>query len=631
MQLSPLYRRRIPLVVFAVGLFAGTLWGAGRIAYRQGMDNLAEEGSYRLELYVAYLQGVLEKYEGLPELLATDKRLVNFLLHPGSRERVEVLNHYLETVNSISDAADTYLMDREGLTIAASNWQAERPFVGRNFSYRPYFQQAMQGRLGRYFALGTTSSRRGYYFAYPVRSEDEILGAVVIKINIDSVEHNWGHRDENFLVTDPDGVIFITTNPDWRFYSLNPLSSEVKIRIEKSKRYPHASLNPLGVRSTVSTDAGIVVSLQKNGTRQSFLQQSHSMAHAGWQVHILSDTRHVRNLVLRTFVGISAVFVLLALVLLMFWQRQQRIQDRIRLEEEARATLEQANAGLELRVSERTRALTESNRQLLVEIEDRKHTEEKLRLARSELIHTAKLAAIGQMATGINHELNQPLAAIRAYADNGREFLRKNRVKDALWNLDQIGELIERMARIGAQLKIFSRKTSGRLTCLPLHGIIDGALEIVTPLLRKTGVQVTISLVPEDIQLQTNSVLLQQALVNLISNGIQAVQGQSEMIVRVGGSYYDDFVRIEVFDNGPGLKGANVEKVFEPFYTTKPAGQGLGLGLTITRRIIEEMNGDIQVTSSGQGTCFVLLLQRGGKEHDPCMRKKEKYRRSREK
>lgn len=623
MQFNPLYLRRVPVVVFVFVLFVSTLWGAGTVAYRQGMDNLAEEGSYRLELYVAYLQGVLEKYEGLPELLATNKRLVNFLLNPGSRDRVEVLNHYLETVNNISDAADTYLMDREGLTIAASNWQAERPFVGRNFSYRPYFQEAMQGHLGRYFALGTTSSRRGYYFAYPVRSQNEILGAVVIKINIDRVEHNWEHRNETFLVTDPDGVIFITTNPAWRFHSLTPLSPEVKSRIEKSKRYPTALLTSLAVRSTASTEAGIVFRLQEKGVRKSYLQQSLRMPHAGWQVHILSDTRQVRDLVLRTLVGISAASGLVLLLLLMFRQRQQRIQERTRLEEETWVMLEKANAGLELRVSERTEALTEANRQLLVEIEDRKRTEEKLRLARSELIHTAKLAAIGQMATGINHELNQPLAAIRSYADNGREFLRKGRVKETLWNLEQIGELIDRMARIGAQLKIFSRKTRGHLTCLPLHGIVDGALEIVAPLLRKTGVQVKTSLVPEDIQLQTNLVLLQQALVNLISNGIQAVQGQSEMIVRVNASFQDDFVRIEVIDNGPGLTGAEVEKVFEPFYTTKPAGQGLGLGLTITRRIIEEMGGEIQLSASGRYTCFVLLLKRDANAHDQCIQKKE--------
>ena len=134
-------------------------------------------------------------------------------------------------------------MDKEGLTIAASNWQEEHPFVGRNFSYRPYFQQAMKGHLGRYFALGTTSIKRGYYFAYPVRREHEILGAVVIKINIDEVEKKWGYHDEIFLVTDPDNVIFITTIQQWRFKTLGELDETTIDLVKKSKRYPIRSGN----------------------------------------------------------------------------------------------------------------------------------------------------------------------------------------------------------------------------------------------------------------------------------------------------------------------------------------------------------------------------------------------------
>ena len=92
-------------------------------------------------------------------------------------------------------------MNSDGLTIAASNWNTPKPFVGRNFSYRPYFKQAMEGKLGRYFALGTTSSERGYYFAYPVRYEGRILGAVVIKIKIDAIEENWGDQGSDFRIT----------------------------------------------------------------------------------------------------------------------------------------------------------------------------------------------------------------------------------------------------------------------------------------------------------------------------------------------------------------------------------------------------------------------------------------------
>nr|WP_330178564.1 hypothetical protein [Candidatus Vondammii sp. HM_W22] len=121
-------------------------------------------------------------------MLATNKRLVHLLQHSEDPERIEALNRYLENISRITNASGTYLMDARGLTIAASNWLSPRPFVGRNFDYRPYFKEAMKGRLGRYFALGSTSNRRGYYFAYPIRHLEEILGAVVFKIDIAELE-----------------------------------------------------------------------------------------------------------------------------------------------------------------------------------------------------------------------------------------------------------------------------------------------------------------------------------------------------------------------------------------------------------------------------------------------------------
>ena len=605
------------LFFLATGILLVVLvFTTARFTSRQGLRDLAGEGNARLELYVSYLQGILEKYEGLPELLATNKRLVGFMKQPGGRERIEALNRYLAVINDISDAADTYLMDREGLTIAASNWDAERPFIGRNFSYRPYFKQAMRGQLGRYFALGTTSNRRGYYFAYPVRSNGEILGAVVVKINIDKVEHNWGHRDETFLVTDPDGVIFLSTNPAWRFQTLHPLSPEVKARIEQSRRYPNSRLTPVPVLATKPTDAGTLLTLLESGRKKEYLQQSQTMPQAGWQVHILSDTKHVRLLVRRTLIGTAAAFILVVLLVLMYRQQRLRLLEQRRHEEESRSMLEQVNVDLERRVDERTSALRAANSQLRLEIDDRRRAEEKLRHARKELIHTAKLAAIGQMATGINHELNQPLAAIRAYGANGRELLIKGRIEEAIANFDRIAELTERMAGIGSQLKIFSRKSRGILGSLPLQGVVDGALEILMPMLGKTGIKIDIDLDPPDIRVWANSLLLQQALVNLITNGVHAVQGQEHKqnqktpIVAVTGRFFEDMVRVEVRDNGPGIGVADREMVFDPFYTTKPSGQGLGLGLTITRRIIEEMDGHIYLEEGGAFTTFVLLLHR---------------------
>ncbi|WP_310599255.1 ATP-binding protein [Desulfobulbus sp.] len=592
-------------------VIAWNVWWSFTWLYHQKLKDLAEEGASRLELYSTYLQGVLEKYENFPELLANDRVLAQQLMTPATPEKVDFLNRYLEKINRISHASDIYLMDDRGLTIAASNWQEQSPFIGQNFGYRPYFHQAMQGRPGRYFALGTTSSVRGYYFAYPVRQQDRILGALVLKINIDSVEENWGHADQTFLVTDSDGVIFLSTNKDWRFQTLTPLADELRQRIVASRRYPNVALQPLEVIKTENSDAGKIVRIKSGSQHQvkEFLLQTHAMEQAGWKVHILTDTWRVERFVFLVFVALNAFLALSVLVVLLIKQRRQRVVDLKRFEDQARRVLEVANEQLETRVTERTQELTEANTLLRKEIEDRKRVEQALRNTRSELVHTAKMAALGQMSAGINHELNQPLAAIRSYSDNGRQFLAKGRLTEAMWNLEQISELTDRMAQIGVQLKQFSRKTSGQLNRVPLHGVIDGALEILNPVVRKTDAWIKVVIDPEDLDLRANYVLLQQVLVNLVSNALHAVEGAPRQEINIRGYRHQGTVILSVADSGPGIAPDHLPHIFEPFFTTKQAGKGLGLGLTITERILHEMNGTIRVAATESGAKFECIFE----------------------
>ncbi|EKD34724.1 MAG: hypothetical protein ACD_75C02217G0004 [uncultured bacterium] len=580
--------------------------------YRRGLVELREQGNIRLELYINYLQGVLEKYESLPELLAIDSNLVRALLNPLEPTRIETLNRYLETINTVSDTLDTYLMNKDGLTIAASNWQEQHPFIGRNFSYRPYFKQAMTGTLGRYFAIGTTSSKRGYYFAYPVRKDDEILGAVAIKINIDTVEQKWAHRDETFLVSDPEGVIFITTKPEWRYKTLKPLEQDVLEKIVESRRYPDASLTPLATPSANPESDTQVLEIvsEPEKDRQRMVILSQYMPQAGWDVHILIDTKAlVRKVITMCFVVGSGITVAYVLMLLLV-QRRHRLTELSRVEEEARKVLQEANELLESRVLDRTQKLTEANEQLRKEILDRQQTEIKLKRTRKELIHAAKLAVLGQMSAGINHELNQPLAAIRSYTDNGKQFLEKGRLEEAMWNLEQIGELTERMAQIGAQLKLFARKSSGQIVAVPLHGVIDGALEILRPSLKKAEIDLKINISPDDLEVKANHVLLQQVLVNLLSNAMQAIDGQEVKQIVLDCRGEKDRVVIAVEDNGPGILEEHLQNIFEPFFTTKKSGQGLGLGLTISDRIVRDFGGHIILARSKNGARFEFTLER---------------------
>lgn len=611
-KLSPSHKKAIiSLLLFCIVLIL-ILNIVATWTYKRGMAELREQGNIRLELYINYLQGVLEKYESLPELLAIDSNLVRALINPLEPTRIETLNRYLETINTVSDTLDTYLMNKDGLTIAASNWKEEHPFIGRNFSYRPYFKQAMTGTLGRYYAIGTTSSRRGYYFAYPVRKDNEILGAVAIKIDIDTVERKWAHRDETFLVSDPDGVIFITTRPEWRYKTLNPLAQDVLQKIAESRRYPDAALTPLSDSPAIREEDVHVLEIAdiKKNNVQRMVKLSQYMPQAGWDVHILIETRTlVKKVVTMCFVVGSGMTVAYVLMLLLI-QRRHRLAELSRVEEEAKKVLQEANELLESRVLDRTQKLTEANEQLRKEILDRQQTEIKLKRTRKELIHAAKLAVLGQMSAGINHELNQPLAAIRSYTDNGKQLLEKGRLQDAMWNLEQIGELTERMAQIGAQLKLFARKSSGQIVAVALHGVVDGALEILRPSLKKAGIELTINIAPDDLEVKANHVLLQQVLVNLLSNAMQAMDGQDAKKIVLDCRGDDERVVIAVEDNGPGILEEHLQNIFEPFFTTKKSGQGLGLGLTISDRIIKDLGGQIVLARSKYGARFEFSLER---------------------
>jgi len=580
--------------------------------YRRGLVALLDQGNVRLELYINYLQGILGKYESLPELLAIDDHLVRALINPNEKKRIEILNRYLETINRVSDTLDTYLMNKDGLTIAASNWNEKRPFIGRNFSYRPYFKQAMKGKLGRYFALGSTSSKRGYYFAYPVRKDDEILGAVAVKINIDTVEQIWAARDENFLVSDPDGVIFITTNPEWRFKTLEPLEQDVVQRITESMRYQDASLVPLSREVKTLRDAEQILNIDtgEGKVQRRVLKQSQFMPQAGWNVHVLTDTRVLRKRVLMVNVIVGTGLTLAYILVLLLVQRTHRLAQMQRIEEESKRALQEANEQLESRVLDRTQKLTEANEMLRQEILDRKETEIKLKRTRKELIHAAKLAVLGQMSAGINHELNQPLAAIRSYTDNGKQFLQKGRLDDAMWNLEQIGELTERMAQIGIQLKLFSKKSSGNVAVVPLHGVIDGALEILKPSLKKEAIELTIDIRPDNLEVRANYVLLQQVLVNLISNAMQAMEGRNFKKIALECLAVSDKVVVAVQDSGPGVSSEHLSDIFEPFFTTKKSGQGLGLGLTISDRIVRDFGGHITLVPTTEGARFEFTLDK---------------------
>jgi two-component system C4-dicarboxylate transport sensor histidine kinase DctB len=590
------------LLAAVIALLGVILWQTAHWSRQIALENLQQQNQHQLRLFVANLQGQLEKYEFLPELLSTNSLLLNFLQYPNDVNSINALNRYLETINKVANASDTYLMNAEGWTIAASNWLSERPFIGRNFSYRPYFQQAMEGKLGRYFALGSTSNRRGYYFAYPVRDKEKIQGAVVMKIELLDFEESWRSLKEEFAVTDPDGVIFISTNDTWRYKSLYPLDDSVIERIQSSRRYWNTEIGTLSItpKDRISEQAQVVNMGDPRHSDHLMLVQE--MPEAGWRVHTFASLEVVNSQVLKSLLFAAILYIAVVLLVLYLYQRIRRIKERERFELRAKRVLER-------RVRERTADLTAANTRLLREIEEHRRTDETLRQTQDELIQAAKMAALGQMSSGINHELNQPLAAIRSYADNARALLTRDRREEASWNLQQISELTERMAKISSQFKVFSRKTSGQIVSVSLQAVIENALKIVGPQLKDTETGLRRKLPEEELYVMSDMVQLEQVLVNLITNAVHAVEPQAERWIQISVSTKRRKAIIEILDNGPGIEPANLGRIFDPFFTTKSEERGLGLGLSISYRIVEMMHGSLTAANREQGgAVFTLQL-----------------------
>jgi two-component system C4-dicarboxylate transport sensor histidine kinase DctB len=274
----------------------------------------------------------------------------------------------------------------------------------------------------------------------------------------------------------------------------------------------------------------------------------------------------------------AAASIGLGAVVFALMERRRALAERLASEAEA-------NALLETRVAERTHELSEANTQL--------------RRAQAELVQAGKLSALGQMSAGISHELNQPLMAIRSYAENATLFLERNMGGKAADNLGRISELARRMGRIIKNLRAFARQESETVNDVDLVQVIAAALELTEARLRAAGVTADWTEPPAPLWVRGGEVRLQQVLVNLISNAADAMRAGG--VVAIGLTETAGRVRLTVRDSGPGI--AEPDRIFDPFYTTKEVGasEGMGLGLSISYGIVKSFGGEISGRNRAEG------------------------------
>nr|CAA6830775.1 MAG: Two-component system, NtrC family, C4-dicarboxylate transport sensor histidine kinase DctB [uncultured Thiotrichaceae bacterium] len=552
------------------------------MAQRTALDQLRNTSEYHMTRLSGAIEATLGKHEYLPALLAQNELLRNFL-NGSSDLSAEQVSVRLQSMNQIARTLDIYVMNADGVTLASSNWDKSHSFVGKNYAFRPYFEDALNASRGRYFALGTNSQERGYYFSALVKSDEgQRLGVVVAKMSVGQLEAEWQNDAVDFMVTDKDGIIFMASRSDWRLskkdtpekkiISLRPLSQESRRKLQAERRYSTRTPEALNEFDLQPLDAGLNRA-RINGEGYLSLKKEQSY---GWDVYVFAKWDHVTHSV-ELAVGLAALLMsLTGLLILLLWKNQQQ---RRRYEQ-------QVLEGLETKVEERTY---------------------ELRRTQEELVQAAKMAALGQLSAAITHEINNPLSAIRTYADNAQQFLQIGRSEMAEANLQEITGLTERMAMITRQLKTFSRKSQGRVERCDLAGALDSALLIMQSKLTQHDVALHQQRNIDAQWVQADLVWLEQILVNLYSNAIDAVSEQPDGQIWLSTERRGGEVFVYVSDNGGGISVEDSARVFEAFFTTKSMGKGLGLGLSISYRLAQDMGGELTVGNSEHGGAVFSL------------------------
>lgn len=592
------------MIGVALILSAIVLWQTAYWVRQIATQDLRERKTHTLDLVVENLDGALAKFQYQPSLLSKRAMFRDALDYYASTVQIDAASRELERINFLSGALDTFIMNRAGVVIAASNWATAQSYRGLNFGDTPYFRAALEGRLGRHFAIDDASEpyEIGYFFSYPVRRGATIIGVVVVKLRMERLAARWLSPDHETLVVDRNGVIFMSSRAAWRFRSLEPLNPTLLEKIRSSKKYGDHTVTALPVHWNDTRDQ--ITIREAQDTTSLILEKK--IQSANWRVIIFARTDEINQ---RQSIALAvASFMLVSLVLLAAFTHQRRLRQKERL-----ALQDAAQTALESEVRERTRDLTEANVQLRHEISDRKRAETELTKTQNELVQATKLAALGQMSAGLSHELNQPLAAIRSYSDNARAFLKRAETAAVATNLASIAELTDRMARIIRNLRIYARNEPIETRPTSVIRAVDDALILLEERLKSAGVTVDFVRPEEDLMVDGGEVRLQQVFVNILSNAIDAVGETNEKIIRISTAIAGDTVTVAIHDTGPGLPDSRMNDIFDPFFSTKEVGQGMGLGLSISYGIVNQFGGRIDAQSHPLGgAVFSVTLNRSG-------------------
>ncbi|NDO81746.1 two-component sensor histidine kinase [Citrobacter sp. NCU1] len=549
----------------------------------------------RLEMYKSTLYSTIDQYYILPYMLSMDN-IIKQSMDPSNDNVSERLNKHVEYFNTQLKTAAIFILNAQGKTIASSNWKEPGSYVGQDYSYRPYYKQAMMGLNGRFYGIGSTTNTPGFFLSTGIRHEGKIVGVVVVKISLNDIENVWAEGPENIIVSDEHSIIFLSSKSQWRMRTLEPLPSQIKEKLQLTRQYSLNNLLPADYYPCFKFNDFIFLKEKSNQfcLLPRFYTQQIPIPEFNWKMTIIVPLDNLYWTLAISLV-ITLILYLLVLVIIKYW----------RMRSHAQQLLTQANETLEMQVKERTYALESMNQKLLQEMKERSQAEHIIQLTRSELAESNKLAALGQMATEIAHEQNQPLAAIHALTDNARTMLAKKMYSQTDQNLKYIISVVERMTQLMSELKTFASRHRVPKGSADVIKVMYSAVALLNHSMEKNNLERRIKTPSSPLFVGCDELGLEQIFSNLITNALDAMEDQQSKRLDISIYKTDHNVIITLKDNGCGFSPQIIERIFEAFFTTKR--RGIGLGLAIVSEIVRNSNGTIHASNHPEGGAMITL------------------------
>jgi len=588
----------ISALIAAAALTAAAIYGRSA-----ALAALEQQGRTDANLKVALLQAVLERPRALPLLLSRDRDVEDALTTPGP-EKKDALSRKLEDLVNGTNAAVIYVVGADGIAVSASNWHEATSFVGNDYTFRNYFTRGMREGMAEHFALGSVSKRPGLYISHRIGPASAPLGVVVVKMEFDQLESDWSDTQRPAFVVDNHNVVLITSIPSWRFMTTEALSPDGLTAIRESLQFGDAPLLPLPfqVEKAFGADAGLIRAILPGGRAATYLKIMTPVPSTNWTFEYLLPVEISVAAAIREALLVAALVLLTAIAIAAIWLRRREAALMTIVRQEA------AREELERRVTERTRDLSETRDNLQAEIVRHRETDARLQAVQQDLVQANRLAILGQVAAGVAHEINQPVATIRAYADNSKVYLERQQVAPVIENLELIAGLTERIGTITEDLKALARRGRAVAEPVAVGEVIEGALMLLRSRFTGRLDMLAVAPVAEGLSVMGNRLRLEQVFINLFQNALEAVEAQDGGRVDVAVAATGEDVAIAVTDNGPGIASDILEALFEPFNSSKE--KGLGLGLVISKDIVSDYGGSIEVESGPAGTRFIVHLKK---------------------